>query len=87
MKIGLEDVAYLIFMCLVMGLGSFLFFSKTYIAKSTKRQRSLGRETVARYQETRFYLYFVKAFGLSMMFASGWLLCTFFKVLLYIAHT
>jgi len=76
-------IVYAIIILLFMALGMILFFSDSYLINSTKRQRSLGRDLIARYQESKFYYYFIKTLGLLLMFGCGRLLYLFVEVLMH----
>ncbi len=83
MKIPWDGIIFLLFLMTFFGLGFYLFASKNYIENSTRLQRRLGREILARYQETRFYFYFIKTIGLVFMFGSGWLIYKALKVIFH----
>ena len=71
---GINKIIFIIFLLLFLSLSIYLFLSKNYIKNSTKIQQELGRNFIAKYQNTKFYFYFVKTISLLMVLFSIYLI-------------
>lgn len=78
------DAVFAVLLLLPIAMAGYVLLNtRAYISDSTLRQRELGREVLARYQETRFYYFFVKFLCLVLIAGFGFV---FIVVIRHIGH-